>query len=345
MQKITNWEAWPFKLLYAPLVPLWVWNILRSGTVWFFTSSNPSLTFGGMDGEPKREMYDLLPKKLYPATLNVLPAQSFDIVLSRIAQHNIAFPLIVKPEVGCAGVLFRKIDSAEELHSYHQKVPVEYIAQQLITYPMEVSVFYVRHPREPKGAITGFLHKIPLQVTGDGQSTLEQLIMKHPKACKRKGELHSRHKHNWHSVIDAGQQYMLSHAANHNRGAHFVDLKAHIDDDLLLIFDTISHNINDFFYGRYDILCKSLEDLKAGKNFSILEYNGCGAEPNHIYDTGYSLSQAYAEIIKHWEALYQISRYNRQRGVKPWPFLKGLRFRLATQAHNRKLRRADKMIG
>ncbi len=57
------------------------------------------------------------------------------------------------------------------------------------------------------------------------------------------------------------------------------------------ILDEISHSINDFFYGRYDIMCNSLEELKQGKNFVILEYNGCGAEPNHFYDTGYTLNQ------------------------------------------------------
>ena len=78
---ITNWEAWPFKLLYAPITPVWGWYMLRSGSVWFFTPSNPKITFGGMDGEPKKEMYDLLPKKLYPATFNVLPIQPFEPVI------------------------------------------------------------------------------------------------------------------------------------------------------------------------------------------------------------------------------------------------------------------------
>lgn len=319
--------------------------MLRSGAVWFFTPSNPRLTFGGMDGEPKREMYDLLPPHMYPATFNVLPSQDFDAILLRIQQQNIPFPLIVKPEVGCAGVLFRKIDEPKDLLHYHKIMPVEYIVQQLVTFPMEVSVFYVRHPLQEKGKVTGFLYKIPMQVVGDGEHTLEQLIQAHPKANKRQGELHSKHRHNWDVILPAGQKYMLSHAANHNRGAHFVDLKDEIDDRLLSMFDQISHELNDFFYGRYDILCASVEDLKQGKNYSILEFNGCGAEPNHIYDTGYTLKNAYREILKHWKDLYEISRYNRLQGVKPWPFLKGLRFRLSTHRHYRILKRADRAVG
>lgn len=62
---------------------------------------------------------------------------------------------------------------------------------------------------------------------------------------------------------------MLSYAANHNRGAHFIDLKGHIDDTLIKMFDQLSNNNNGFFYGRYDIMCSSVEELKAGK---ILPY-------------------------------------------------------------------------
>jgi hypothetical protein len=339
--RITNWEAWPFKLLYAPLTFVWGWYMLRSGSVWFFTPSNPKITFGGMDGEPKKEMYDLLPKHLYPATFNVLPYQDFNKLKSDLEKSGITYPFIVKPEVGCQGILFRKIDNETELQNYHSKVPVEYIVQSLVSYPMEVSVFYIRHPQERKGRITGFLHKIPLQVTGNGKETLEQLIQHHPKAQKRMGEMFSKHKEHWQTIIPAGEKFMLSYAANHNRGAHFIDLKEYIDDRLISIFDKISFGINDFFYGRYDIMCSNVEDLKNGKNFTILEYNGCGAEPNHFYDTGYTLPGAYKEILKHWKALYQISKYNSSLGIKPWPFQKGRKFLAAFNAHLKLIRKID----
>ena len=91
-------------------------------------------------------------------------------------------------------------------------------------------------------------------------------------------------------------------------------------------------------------MCNSIEDLKQGKNFSILEYNGCGAEPNHFYDTGYTLIGAYREILKHWKALYEICEYNRSLGVKPWPYKKGRRFLNKTNELFRIMREADKRI-
>jgi hypothetical protein len=345
LHKITNWEAWPFKLIYAPLVPFWAWYMIKSGAVWFFTPSNPKLTFGGMEGEPKREMYDLLPLHLYPTTINILPTQSTDELLLAIKNAAIEYPLVVKPEVGGQGILFRKIDTEAELLHYHGKMKFEYIVQAMVHYSMEVSVFHIKYPNRPKGEITGFLHKIPLQVIGDGKSTLKELILAHPKSDKFAADMMLKHAEQLNNIILTNEKYMLSYAANHNRGAHFVDLKNEIDDTLLAIFDKLSMDINDFFYGRYDILCNSVADLKAGKNFSILEYNGCGAEPNHFYDTGYTLGGAYKEILKHWKALYEISAINKAAGVKPWPLAKGLKFRKWTRDLYADMKIVDAEIG
>jgi len=297
-----------------------------------------------MEGEPKKEMYDLLPPHMYPATLNVLPEENFELVKQKLSKRNISFPLIVKPEVGGQGILFRKFDNEEQLKKYHETIPIEYIIQELIEYPMEVSIFYYRYPNKPRGVITGFLHKIPLQVTGDGKHTLRQLILHHPKAKKRIHELENKHGSNFDKILLQDEKFMLSHAANHNRGAHFINLKEEIDERLVTFIDNISLSVNDFFYGRYDIMCTSIEDLKQGRNFSILEYNGCGAEPNHFYDTGFTLIGAYKEILRHWKILYGISKYNCMHGIKCWPLLKGLRFRKATNKHYRIIREADKFI-
>ncbi|MFC4261974.1 hypothetical protein ACFOWM_03725 [Ferruginibacter yonginensis] len=345
LAKITNWEAWPFAFIYAPVAPMWVWYMLKSKAVWFFTPSNPKLTFGGMEGEPKKEMYALLPQHLYPTTFNVQPQQTFESIVATLQQHDIQYPFIVKPEVGGQGILFRKIDDEAALAHYHSIVTVEYIVQQMVHFPIEVSVFHIKHPAAVKGTITGFLHKIPLHVVGDGNSTLEALMKAHPKASLRIDELYTKHQHNWQNIIPVGEKYILSYAANHNRGAHFIDLKHEIDDQLLSIFDGLSTQINDFFYGRYDIMCNSIEELKQGENFTILEYNGCGAEPNHFYDTGYTLRAAHKEILKHWKALYEISKYNAAKGIKPWSFVKGYKFLKATKALMKHMKAVDAQIG
>ncbi len=344
LQKIKNWEEWPFKILYAPITPVWFWYMIRSRAVWFFTPSNPKLTFGGMEGEPKKEMHDLLPEHLCPSFFNVKPGEDFSFVIENLKKHSIHFPLIVKPEVGGQGILFRKIDNEQQLKNYHKQVPVEYFVQQLILYPLEVSLFYYRYPNQTKGVVTGFLQKIPMQVTGDGIHSLEELILMNSKSKKRIAELSLQHLHNFKQVLSKDEKYILSFAANHNRGARFIDLKDEINDKIGATLDEISVSVNDFFYGRYDIMCNSLEELKQGKNFVILEYNGCGAEPNHFYDTGYTLIEAWKEILKHWKILYDISRMNHKAGIPYWPLLKGIRFRISTKKHYKKIKAADKII-
>ncbi|MFL5739942.1 MAG: hypothetical protein ACJ75B_06985 [Flavisolibacter sp.] len=342
-EKLGNWELWPFKLRYFLISPVWVWYCLRSGSPWFFSSSNPTLTFGGFEGEGKKEMYDLLPKEFYPKTIYVSPKDDFRVVLQLIGEHRFQYPFIVKPDVGMKGLLFRKIDREEELRVYHSKNPVEYIIQDLVDYPLEVSVFYYRYPFEQKGVISGFIQKELMDVFGDGRHTLWELILSHPKARHRPEEMRIKHEEFLDRVIPQGERYILTYAANLNRGAKFTNLKQHIDEDLLNIFDPISHRAL-FYYGRYDIKCQSIEDLKRGKNFTILEFNGSGAEPNHVYHSGYSLFAAYKVFLHHWKVLYRISKYNKEHGFPFWPLMKGWRFLKEAKKHLKVLEKCDTEI-
>lgn len=343
LEKLGNWELWPFKLRYLLISPVWLWYCLRSGSFWFFSSSNPTLTFGGFEGEGKKEMYDLLPKEFYPKTIYISPQDDFEKIKKQVAKNDFSYPFIVKPDVGMKGLLFRKIDNEKDLLFYHQKNPVDYIIQDLVVYPLEVSVFYYRYPNQQKGVISGFIQKELMDVIGDGRSNLWQLIMAHSKARHRPEEMRIKHVDNLTKIIPEGERYILTYAANLNRGATFTNLEKYIDDDLLKIVDDISHHAS-FYYGRYDIKCSSIEELKQGKNFTILEFNGSGAEPNHVYHSGYSLLAAYKVFLHHWKVLYQISKFNKQKGIAYWPFAKGWRFLRKAKKHLKVLEKYDREI-
>ena len=102
------------------------------------------------------------------------------------------------------GMLFRKIESEEQLIKYHERIPVEYIVQDLVELPVEVSVFYYRYPDQQKGRVSGFIHKELLHVKGDGESTLKELIQQHPRAKFRMEEMEHRHGHRFDRVIPQG---------------------------------------------------------------------------------------------------------------------------------------------
>lgn len=340
-QKLTNWELWNFYVLYFPIFPVWLWYCLRSWSFWYFSSSNPTLTFGGFEGEGKKEMYDQLPSYSYPRTIYILHDWPFEEVKKKVSDAGFSFPFIVKPDIGMKGILFRRIDNDNQLKKYHERIPVEYIVQDLIELPVEVSVFYYRFPWEQKGVVSGFIDKELLQVKGNGCSTLKDLVANHPRAKFRLEEMEHRHGHRFGRIIPEGEIFYLSYAGNHNRGAHFTNLHKEIDDDLQKVFDDLSHFTDKFYYGRYDIKTTSIEDLKQGKNFQIIEFNGCGAEPNHIYDCGMSIWQAYGVILHHWKVLFKISRYNHRNGTPYWSFKKGWNFLRQSKRHFRMLEKYD----
>jgi hypothetical protein len=338
---ITHWEDWHWFAKYALILPAWLWLCLKARSFWFFMPANPTLTFGGFIGEPKREMYKQLPPSSYPKSIYISPTISFQELQAQISVNQFTYPLIVKPDKGMMGLMFRKIESFDQLRQYHLAMPVDYIVQEMVSYPIEVSVFYYRYPGETKGHITGFLRKDYLQVVGDGKSTLRELILKCSRAQFRIKEMFSKHQSKLDTIVPAGEAFHLSEALNLSRGGRLISLEHEKDERLLKVFDDLSHYSKHFYYGRYDIKCASIEDLKQGKNYSILEFNGCGAEPHHIYHNGYSLAKACRILVEHWNVLYKISDYNYRQGIPRWSYLEGLRFTRKSNEHFKKLKALD----
>jgi hypothetical protein len=339
--RIVHWETWHYLAKYIPLTPVWFWYCLRARSFWFFTPSNPTLTFGGFEGECKKEMFEQLPPDTYPKSIYISHCLPFQEVEKLVSKNKFDLPVAVKPNVGMMGFMFRKIDTVDRLRIYHERMPVDYIVQDLIKYPLEVSVFYYRFPNEKKGTITGFLKKELLSVTGDGKSTLGQLILRYPRVRFRQEEMRSKHQSSLNHILGEGEIYYLSNALNLSRGGKLISLAHEKDENLLKVFDELSLYSKHFYYGRYDIKCASIEELKEGKNFYILEYNGCGAEPHHIYGNGNTLIQAYRIVLQHWKVLYKISAYNHKKGIQYWTFRQGWKFLKDAKKHFKMLKLLD----
>lgn len=318
-----------------------MYYIIKSRQIWFFSTVNPTLKFAGFEGEDKKEMYEQLPKELYPKTIFVAPNSSFEHLKAAIAAEELHYPFIAKPDVGMHAMMFRKIDSEAELLRYHNFATFEYMVQSLVDMPLEFSVFHIRYPDEKKGIITGFIQKDYLAVTGDGVSTLHELIMAHPKAKHRAAEMEKRHSKQLEKVIAEGEKFLLSIAGNHNRGARFINLQHEIDEQLTRVFDKLSLHSTHFYYGRYDLKCTSVEDVKAGKNICILEFNGTGAEPNHIYDCGMSYGKALKTIALHWKHMYHIGKINYKKGVPYWSYKRGRQHLKEARAFFKMLKQYD----
>jgi hypothetical protein len=340
--KLFKWESWHYHLKYVPIAPIWLWYCIKARSFWFFTASNPSITFGGFEGESKQEIYKQLPPGSYPKSIYISPKSDFSIVTQLIETHEFSYPFVVKPNVGMMGFMFRKIHSMKELKLYHEKVPVNYIVQKLIDYPIEVSVFYYRMPGSPKGTVSGFLMRQPPQIVGDGESTLWQLIQENKSLKYKVDEIYKRHQDRLDMVLPKGEIFILSHASNRSQGGKLINLQHEIDEKLTATFDKISQHTQHFYYGRYDIKCQSIEMLKNGTGFSILEYNGAGAGIQHVYGNGLSLWQACRLIVSHWKKLYQISIHNNKaNGISFWEYKKGQIFLKKAMKDLKLLEKAD----
>jgi hypothetical protein len=339
---ITHWESWHWFAKYILIGPAWLWYCLKAKSLWFYTSSNPHITFGGYLGETKQEVYQLLPPGTYPESIFISPTLSLTEVVRMLDNKGLTFPIAAKAASGIMGFMFRKIESLEQLRQYHAYMPVNYILQEFVDYKMEVSVFYYRYPDQQKGNITGFIRKELPFVTGDGKSTLLELIMAHPRVQFKLDEMKSKHAKHLHDILEPGQNYALSQALNLSRGGKLVSLANQKDERLLKLFDELSHYSGHLYFGRYDIRCNSVEELKSGKNFKILELNGCGGEPHHVYGDGNSLWKACSILLDHWKILYKISRYNHRNGHLHWSHSKGAAFLRKSVKHIIRLKKLDR---
>ena len=115
--------------------------------------------------------------------------------------------------------------------------------------------------------------------------------------------------------MPAGEEQVLVPYGNHARGAMFVDYSDWADEQLEAVIDEVCQRVPGFYFGRLDIRYSTLEKLKEGKDLSIIELNGAGSEPTHMYDPKHSLFDAWGFIIKHWIILFKITRRNHAQGI------------------------------
>jgi hypothetical protein len=335
--RLFNWEFWSFGAVYIWTLPAWIYFCLRAKSFFFFTTSNPSIINGGLIGESKKDIHAILPPDLYPKTLHFDQGTDGKVVLKLVLQSNMTLPLIGKPDIGGKGRGVKMLKTEKDIIDYANSATLHFHVQQYISFSNEVGIFYYRFPDQDKGRITGIVEKKFLTVTGNGKDTLQQLLRKDKRGIMYIDSLEKIHADILEIVLPAGEKKIVSPYGNHARGALFLDHSFEIDEELTALMDTISKRIPEFYFGRFDIRYNSMEKLKRGKDFSIIELNGAGAEPTHIYDPRHSIFFAWKEIIRHWNILEKISRMNHKRGY-PYPRLKeGLAIFAKDKADSEKL--------
>jgi hypothetical protein len=295
---------------------VWFYYSAKARSFFFFNAANPRIKNAGFLMESKKEIYDIIPAQFIPKTLFFKSGTNEDEILQAVANAGILFPCIAKPDIGGKGRGVEKIHALEDIAGYAAKIKMDFLVQEFICYPEEVGIFYCRMPDKPDGFISGIVAKEFLIVKGDGVSTLTQLIEKDPRYHFQLAALQKVYGEELNVILKKDELKNLVPYGNHARGAKFIDVSHWADAAFTKTWDTIFKQVPEFYFGRLDIMYSNAEDLKAGKNFSIVELNGAGSEPTHIYDPRHSIFFAWKEIARHFRLLCTISIKNHRRGFR-----------------------------
>ena len=114
---VSFFEFWPGWLFYAPIVAQWVALGLRHGDFSLPTAANPTIDTGGLCGESKRSILDqvrgaeraMLARYTGIVTHARDAAADTDAAEQAMAQANLAYPVVVKPDIGCNGTGVRLV--------------------------------------------------------------------------------------------------------------------------------------------------------------------------------------------------------------------------------------------
>lgn len=232
-----------------------------------------------------------------------------------MVQQGVKFPIILKPDVGERGFLVEKIDDESALRTYLEKAQFDVIAQSFVDLPTEISVFYHRLPGSASGRITSLCLKETLQVMGDGSQNIGQLMLDEPRASLQHERLKATQPEVVNQIPAMGEVVLLEPIGNHSRGTKFLNGNAQIDQALTDIFDALWDETQGIFYGRFDLKCNSLRNVKEGGAIMVFEFNGVASEPAHVYDPTYPVWQAYRDFYTHWRIMFEIYKVQQNRGV------------------------------
>jgi hypothetical protein len=309
MFKIRHFEFWNTHLFHLPIYLYWLYLSCKARSLFFFSAANPGIENGGLMGESKYKILQKINQVFVPKTCYYQTAPAINTILTELACKGISFPFIVKPDIGQGGWLIDMIYDEQELSCFLNKIKMPFMIQEYVDAPVEIGLLYYRLPGEKRGTISSLAVKELLSVTGDGINDLRSLAMHHPRAKKQLKRVIDKGRIDLDRILPRGEKFYLSFVGNHSYGTMFLNGNHLIDQKMLTVFDNLCKGIPGFYFGRFDIRCENIEALKRGE-FKILELNGVGSEPLHIFDPKETLKNAYKVALSHWRVIYEISKRN-----------------------------------
>lgn len=331
-------ERIPKWLNLVPMVVQWGWLGLRHGSLTLPSAANPHITAGGLVGDSKSEYFAGMGAlaRSYVAPFVMMRVEGRELTaaaLQAMDEAGLAFPVVAKPDLGWCGFGVRRLEDATALADYLALYPhgESLMLQRYLDEPGEAGIFYVRHPQQAQGWLLGILLRHFPQVTGDGISTLGQLMARDPRlqrVVSRPGEHECRH--DAAAVPPAGEIVRLSLIGSTRVGGRYEDGSELASAELIHAVDAIARDMPSFHVGRFDVRYRTLQDLRAGR-FTIMEVNGAGSEAVHAWDPKYSVWQVYRKVFAKQRLLFALGAFNRAHGHRPIGMLALARHHLRQQ--------------
>lgn len=320
--ELSSFEFWPGWMFYTPVVLYWIMLGLRYGDFSLPSAANPRIRTGGLCGESKSSVLDLagIEARRWIAPYIKLRTGTSDLARAKLylEQAGLKAPLVVKPDIGCNGTGVRLVEADATLGDVLALFPrnVDLLLQELIPYEGEAGIFFVRPPGQAQGIISSLTHKRAPTLFGDGQSTIEKLIMDDPRTSRIPHVYFPRLKSRLNEIPVRGFPVRLVFAGNHCKGSIFTNGAADVTSALTATINRIVADIPDFHFGRIDVRYESVSALRRGLGFKIIEINGVGSEATHIWDPATSLVEAYRTQFEHYRLAFEVGAANRKRGSR-----------------------------
>ncbi|MCR6632312.1 MAG: hypothetical protein NVV74_20960 [Magnetospirillum sp.] len=321
-------EEIPVAPYYLPVVLQWFWLALRHRSLTLPTAANPSIEAGGLLGESKAACLELAGDDARPllakwGRIARIPGSNLEPTLAAardaIAQAGLSYPFIVKPDIGWRGFGVRLVADEPALAAYLKDYPQgeSLLLQEYLPWPGEAAIFWLRRPGKAEGEIFSLTLRYFPFVVGDGSTPLRSLIETCPRMSWKARELCDANADRLEQVPADGECVRLAVVGSNRVAGLYIDGILHATPALRERMNALCGDLKDFHFGRLDVRFESIEQLRMGEGFKVVEVNGAGAEAVHIWDPDFPILAGYRTLFQQQALMFAIGAANRARGVKP----------------------------
>lgn len=339
-------EFWPSWVFYMPLVPWLVWQALRARSVTAPLAANPGIEKGGgFVNESKdainrgltvaAERAGVPWAMLHARTVGAgedAGARTLAVRAMLESEPELGgYPVILKPDAGQRGFGLKLARSEGDVREYFGAMTAAATLQRYHAGPCECGIMWIRRAGDVRaddgreGDIYAVTRKVFPVLVGDGEQTVEELILRHERFRCQAGVFFKRlGRAGRGRVLSAGERLRLGEAGNHAQGCLFTDGMDLVTPELEAVIDRIAREFpgpdgraGGLDFGRFDVRYESDELLRRGRGFGIVELNGTSAEATSLYDPGKGLLWAYSVLFGQWRRLYELGAARERSGFPP----------------------------